>query len=278
MTPARSQIIRVSTDTEWTEAALTKAIQKTWSLDQRGLPRFVVAVQVNNGAGFRYNRTLDAVVFDTWPTSGLYLHGLEIKCSKGDFRRELQDTAKFAEGAKYLDLFSIVASPGVADLDVMPAKWGLNSPTQSGTLKARRKHLMLHDEGKRNAVDRSFAAAFARALVTRSLSDDGQREAYEKGKAEATKTLDYELDEAQKEAESAKRTVMEFEAASGIALSGWRAGKMGEAVKFVMAGKLDLRFVYTNDLHELGEKLIALGDELDLLAGKMRLEAREIDP
>ena len=53
---------------------------------------------------------------------------------------------------------------------------------------------------------------------------------------------------------------------------------MGEAVKFVMAVKLDLRFVYTNDLHELGEKLIALGDELDLLAGKMRLEAREIDP
>jgi hypothetical protein len=278
MTPARSQIVRVSVDDVWTEATLTKAIQKTWSLDQRGLPRFIVAVQVNNGAGFRYNRTLDAVVFDTWPSSGLYLHGLEIKCSKGDFRRELQDTAKFAEVADHLDLFSIVAPPHVADVEAMPAKWGLYSPTKSGTLKARRKPMMLHDEGKRNSVDRSFAAAFARALVTRSLSDGGHQEAYEKGKAEATKALDYELKLAQGEAEKAKTMVQEFETASGIALSGWRAGKMGEAVNFVMAGKLDLRFGYTNDLHELGEKLIALGDELDLLAGKMRLKSGGIDP
>ncbi len=162
------------------EAELIAAAQKTWPM-HGPRPRYVTAVQVHNGAGFAYGRTLDLIVFDTWPSGGLHLHGIEIKCSQSDLRRELQDTAKSAEFSAFLDFFSVAAPAGIVDLGLLPPKWGLYCPTVDGTLKARRKPLMLHSEGKRHAMDRSLAAAFVRALVDRSLSAEALKAEYQRG-------------------------------------------------------------------------------------------------
>lgn len=246
------------------EATLTKAILKTWNLDSFR-PRYITAVQVNNGAGFAYGRTIDAIVFDTWPSSGLHFHGLEIKVTKTDLRRELQNTQKFAEFAPYLDLFSIVAPKGIADLKLLPPKWGLYVMTDEGTLRARRKPLMLHDEGKRKTISRTMSAAFARALVVRSLSNEATIAAYEDGMESGKNELAYELKVANKTLESLRDTVAAFEKESGITIVSWRGKEIGQIVHMILNGGLERKIRYAPNVRKLGEQMLKLADEMDEL-------------
>jgi len=260
--------------TEHTEATLTEAIKQTWRSDL-AQPRYVVAIQVNNGAGFNYGRTLDAVVFDTWPSKGLALHGLEIKCSKSDLRRELQQPAKFAEFAPYLDTFSIVGPKEVIDRDIIPKRWGIYVPDDNGALRTIRKPLYLHEPGERDreTCDRSFAAGFCRALVQRSLSTDAHKAAEEAGFEAGKASCAHDL----RQAAALKEVVEEFEAASGVSLNSYHGGiRIGEAVKFVLGGGLDTRFVYSSDLRDLGTRLLKLADELDALKDGLALERPEV--
>ena len=246
------------------ETTLTKAILKTWNLDSFR-PRYITAVQVNNGAGFAYGRTIDAIVFDTWPSSGLHFHGLEIKVTKSDLRRELQNTQKFAEFAPYLDLFSIVAPKGIVDLKLLPSKWGLYVETDEGTLRARRKPLMLHDEGKRKTISRSMSAAFARALVVRSLSNEATIAAYEDGLETGKKDMEHDLKVANRTLESLQITIDAFEKASGITITSWMGKQIGEIVNMILNGGLERKIRYAPNVRKLAEQMLKLADELDEL-------------
>lgn len=258
--------------TEHTEATLTQAIRRQWGCVDAKQPRYVVAVQVNNGAGFSYGRILDAVVFDTWPSKGLLLHGMEIKVSKPDLRRELQDTRKFAEFAPHLDTFSIVAPKGVASLDLLPGRWGLYCPDDKGGLRTQRKPLMLHDDGHRKEINRSVMAAFCRALVARSMSREGLKEEYDRGLAAGKEIAERETARLRRDHENLSDAVAQFEAASGIKVDTWDdVGRIGEAVKFVRSGGLDSRFSYSADLRDLGNRLLSLADELDVMKDQMRV-------
>ena len=252
--------------TEQTEATLTKAIHRTWPYsDMR--PRYVVAVQVNNGAGYAYGRTLDAIVFDTWPSGGLTLHGLEIKVTKGDLRRELQNIKKYADFSQHLDYFSIVAPKGVVDLKLLPPKWGLFQPTDEGKLRARRKPLSIHADD-RPTLSRSMSAAFVRALVSRSLSSEATAAAYARGMESGKERGDWKIKELSRNLDSLKQSVQEFENASGVKIKSWSGEKIGEAVALVLAGGFEQRIRYAGNIRNLGEKIIQLADELDALKHK----------
>lgn len=250
--------------TKLDEGTLTKAILKRWPLGNPR-PRYVTAVQVNNYAGFGYSRTIDAIVFDTWPGPGLHLHGLEIKTTKADLRRELQNTKKFHDFANHLDLFSIVAPKGIVDLKLLPPKWGLYILTDDDNLRARRKPLMLHDEGGRKTINRSFAAAFVRALITRSLSHEATAAAYSQGREDGEQSADYDKNVALDKLEKIQTSIDDFEKSSGIKITNWQAGQMGEAVNLIIKGGIKSRIRYAPDVRKLGEHLIKLADELDEL-------------
>ena len=251
---------------EQTEATLTTAIHRTWPYsDMR--PRYVVAVQVNNGAGYAYGRTLDAIVFDTWPSGGLTLHGLEIKVTKGDLRRELQNTKKYADFSQHLDYFSIVAPKGVVDLKILPPKWGLFQPTDDGKLRARRKPLSIHADD-RTTLSRSMSAAFVRALVSRSLSSEATAAAYARGEKSAKQRGEWKIKDLSRNLDSLEQSVSEFEASSGVRITSWNGEKIGEAVTLVLAGGFEQRIGYAGNIRSLGEKIIQLADELDALKQK----------
>ncbi len=252
--------------TKYTEATLTEAIHQTWPYsDMR--PRYVVAIQVNNGAGYSYGRTLDAIVFDTWPSGGLTLHGLEIKTTKEDLRRELQNTKKYADFSAHLDYFSIVAPKGIVDLKLLPPKWGLFQPTDDGKLRARRKPLSIHSENHKT-ISRSMSAAFVRALVSRSLSSEATAAAYARGEDSQKQRGEWKIEELSRNLDSLKQSVSEFETASGVKITSWNGGKIGEAVTLVLAGGFEQRIRYAGNIRSLGEKIIQLADELDSLKQK----------
>src|ERR1700693_1206177 len=59
-------------------------------------PDYGIVFEVAKSTGHAAHRHLDAVAMDLWPSRGLELHGIEIKVSKQDLKRELADPAKGA--------------------------------------------------------------------------------------------------------------------------------------------------------------------------------------
>lgn len=253
---------------EHTERTMLDRIRRTWGADGNQ-PRYVVAEHVNNGAGFSYGRTLDAIVFDTWPSKGLLLHGLEVKVSTSDLRRELQDTRKAGAFFPYLDHFSVVAPQNViaAARAEVPKRWGIYQPTDDGRLRAVRKPLMLHDDGQRETLDRSLMAAFARALVQRSLSREAEEAAYSRGESEATKRAAFEIEQAKRSAEGIVASAKAFEEASGIKIDQWNGGSVGEALAAFqkLRGRGYLGGLPVEKAQRLAEDIATLADELATL-------------
>ncbi len=261
--------------TEHTEATLTSLILQTWTFTS-GRPRYIVGIQVNNGAGFQYNRTLDAVVFDTWPSSGLSLHGLEVKTTRADLRRELQNTKKFADFGKHLDHFSIVAPTGVANLDMLPETWGLYCPDGNGKLRARRKPLMLHDHLRNpKEMTRSLAAAFMRALVARSIDAEAQAAEYDRGYTNGLAEGKNKSKRAVVKTEALQGAIDKFEEASGVRIDTYNGKRIGEAVDFIMRGGLEDRVRFAPNIRELGTKLIDLADQLEDISGRLKVEGSQ---
>lgn len=258
---------------EHDESTLTKMVIKHWGAhDARA--RHIVAVQVANGAGFGYNRILDVIVFDTWPSKGLLLHGLEIKVSEADFRKELQDTRKFADFAPHLDTFSIVAPQGIVKKELLHDRWGLYTPTSVGDkLRTAKKPLMLHD-GTRKEISKSIMASFVRALVARSLSVEGQAEKYEEAfeaGVQSVKSNRLDTSFAQQDLERARKSISDFEEKSGVKITTWNGSRIGEAVKIVESKILQNRDHDIALLRKLSSKLSGLGNDLETLDKSFRV-------
>lgn len=243
------------------EKDLTDAVLNRWATGNP--PRYVAAVQVNNGAGYSYTRTLDAIVLDTWPSSGIIFHGLEMKTTRSDLRRELRNPRKYREFEPFLDRFSVVAAKGVLGLDLLPDKWGAYVLKDDGNLHTLRAPLPLHDDHP--DFPRGVVAAFSRALVERSLSEDAKKRAYERGKAHAEERAQRKIEDCKRKLNAMNQSMVEFEEKSGLKLKSWSAGEMGEAVSLIMAGGLERRLRFVHDIRDVGERMVQLADELDAL-------------
>ena len=55
-------------------------------------PEFVFLEEVRNGTGYArgHIRTADAIIMGTYPSRGLYMHGVEVKISRQDWLNEFQ--------------------------------------------------------------------------------------------------------------------------------------------------------------------------------------------
>lgn len=87
---------------------------------------YAVMFEVADGTGASAKRYADAVVMSLWPSRGLELHGIEIKVSRSDYRREAADPAKAESVARFCDRWSVYTAPGViGDIGAVPPAWGV---------------------------------------------------------------------------------------------------------------------------------------------------------
>ena len=109
------------TKTKFTSAELRQAMSKRWAP-----PEYAVMWEVGRATGAVHNqRYADAVIMSLWPSRGLELHGVEIKVSRADWRREAADPSKAEAVAAYCDRWWIHAGPGVIqDTSELPPMWG----------------------------------------------------------------------------------------------------------------------------------------------------------
>lgn len=131
-------------------------------------PNFGILYEVAQATGFNANRHLDAMAMGLWPSRGLHLNGIEIKVSRADFRREIEQPQKAEELAKYCDYFFVAAPRGVVPVAEVPEKWGLLEVLETGKIretKAASKHDALPPH-------RNLMAALFRAAMRPAGADD----------------------------------------------------------------------------------------------------------
>lgn len=89
-------------------------------------PEWAIMWEVANATGYAQRRFADAVMMSLWPSRGLELHGVEIKVSRSDWKREKDNPRKAEEIAQFCDRWWIYSASGVIrDLSELPMAWGL---------------------------------------------------------------------------------------------------------------------------------------------------------
>ena len=121
-----------------TERAMLDLVHARFNVHNGVSPRYVVAEHVGLDPMWPA-RILDAVVADTWRSGAFALHGIEVKISRSDLVRELDDPNKAGAFCAHLDFFwlAVPDKRTIRDLAV-PAKWGVLTVCNGGLRQARR--------------------------------------------------------------------------------------------------------------------------------------------
>lgn len=174
--------------------------------------QWLCAGEVSNSTGGGLRR-LDFVAVNCYESNGYGIHAFEIKISKSDLRRELEDPSKHNIFFDWVDTYSICAPDYVLDAEyksLIPPRWGIYTLStrivkdeESGQtkeeryLKTVRKPLNLHDD-KDLEIKRSFAMALLRAIrnqnAQRFYLEDIMKKEYERGLSDAVCGNTHELE------------------------------------------------------------------------------------
>ncbi len=137
--------------------------------------QYVCAAEVGCATGWA-NRHVDFMAIHCFESEKFLIEAFEIKISKADLKRELEDPSKHNVFFDDIDTFWIVAPEGVLDnLDILPAKWGVMKVYRSSdgeiALRVARKPVALNDDKDHwRKLSRSFAASMCRAINAQSLT------------------------------------------------------------------------------------------------------------
>lgn len=229
-----------------TAADMRQAIMKTYAA-----PEWAVMweVALTTGAVAGKQRYADAVMMSLWPSRGLEMHGVEIKVSRSDWKREAADPTKAEAIAAYCDRWWVFVGPGVIhDVAEIPPNWGVREWDGK-----RWKTLQDAAQNKDVATcDRRFLASLLRRgdEAERRRIDAEVRKAVDAAREEIDRRVKSEVEQRSRDSQQAVDWVNKFGDVTGIDLrAGWYssfkdAKEVGAAVNLV----LDTGFegVYSN--------------------------------
>lgn len=129
--------------------------------------RYVLAEHVRDDGTFA-RRTADLLVRDLWKSSGLALHGFEVKVSRPDWLTELRDPSKAERFKVHCDYWWLAVSDAAIVRDDLPAGWGLivqRGDTMRIAVQAPKLQPIPMDAAMRASMDRAIAKTSRRHLV-----------------------------------------------------------------------------------------------------------------
>lgn len=140
---------------------LVKMVRQRYPTERPdGYQKYVVLEQVPDGTGYGQSRWIDVAVFDMWPSKGLLREAFEIKVSRSDFVRELQNPNKYKWVQESFHCFWFVAPQDVIQLAELPANVGWMAPR--GNKLVVKRHAVRNPDPK---LDDTLLAAFMRAAA-----------------------------------------------------------------------------------------------------------------
>lgn len=88
-------------------------------------PEWLIGYEVGNSTGAQVRRHADAVVINTYPSKNFEIRGFEIKVSKQDLKKELENGAKADEIAKFCHYWFLVTPKDLTKDFIIPEPWGI---------------------------------------------------------------------------------------------------------------------------------------------------------
>lgn len=193
-------------------------MRKRW-----GAPEWAIMWEVGEGTGANVGRYADAVMMSLWPSRGLELHGVEVKVSRSDWKREAQDPRKAEAVAKYCDRWWIHTPPGIVeDVSELPPAWGLRE--FDGKVWRTIREAEKTDAAP---ISRPFLAAMLRradGIIEQQIRDgvaasrEGEQEREKERNERFAKAVEEAADRKTRGIEKVKEKLESFEAAFGKGL------------------------------------------------------------
>lgn len=170
--------------------------------------QYAIATEVGLSTGGS-RRRIDVVVVNCYNSNSFRIDGIEIKVSKADLRRELEDPDKHVAFFELIDYYTLACPNGIADLSILPPKWGLLEVSKDGTARFARRPLALHDEVNRT-VTRGFFAGYVRAIQQYAPSIEALDAEYKRGHADGREDMRRQLAYNQRRVEEQAKDLDEF--------------------------------------------------------------------
>ena len=197
-------------------------------------PAWITFSEVSDGTGVNIARYADAIAMSIWPSRGYDLNGFEIKVSRSDWLKELNDPSKSWPIQRFCNAWWVVAAnEDIVKDGELPKTWGLMVP-KGGKLKVVSKAPALKPE----RMDRAFVASIlrrqyqcqeflAKKAVEAAVGDrvDSRRVARQEDIDLKARARDLEF-----ENQRLRTSIGDFERVSGIKLTQWNGEKMGELI------------------------------------------------
>ena len=229
---------------------------------------YALLQEVGNSTGFSCSRHADAIAMSLWPSRGLQVIGFEVKCYRQDWLRELNEPEKADAIAKFCDQWWLVApTDEMVPVAELPPTWGLY--VSDGTKLIVKKQAPTLES---QPLSRGFVAAVLRKAsegqdnLVRLAKDAALMEAREEFDARPRPPASVAEAELRKESDRLRKMIDEFEAASGVKIESWDAGRVGEAVA-------RFRTMYVTPeaqlkrLHDNAKEIVkAIGEEIKAVA------------
>jgi hypothetical protein len=223
----------------WSEGTVLDAIE---TASHPNADAWVFLRQVPDGTSMAKERTADAMAIGCWnSTGGNVIHGYEAKVSRSDWLKEIQQVEKSARFTQQIHYWWIAAPEGIVKLEEMPADWGLKIVRRDAAGGYRVKVAKPATLHKKPVISfglvcamtrRAFRASPDRKALSIKLAAELERgiqigEGRNKRNLDATSLMEVQ------ELQRLKRTVEDFEAASGVKISMWQGEEIGDAVRVV---------------------------------------------
>jgi len=191
--------------------------------------------ELSNATGDLRTRRADAVVLGIWPSTGYVLQGFEIKTSRADMDKELNDVEKWEAIGKYCDRWWLVVSDkSIVDLKRLPVVWGVMYPTKKRLKVYRPAAKLTPDPWPKRfviAMILNYAKTVEREKAKLAgLLNNKYREGYADGQKKVTAT-------ANEEHRRLTRSVAEFEETSGLIIDKHNGQYLGKAVAEYMKNR-----------------------------------------
>ncbi len=260
-----------------TEQTITVLLRRKYGADSGNGPAWAFVPQVRNDAGFRANRTCDAIAMSLWPSRGLTLHGHEIKCSRSDWLNEYRDPSKAEAFAVYCDYFwLVIGDRKIIQAGEVPETWGV--------MLAHKTRIDVLQEPTKNEnvqpIDRGFLAALLRqAGVVANLPPEeiarARAEGYQEGLAHGQDSREREKEllerrtgDLQDRLDDLYKTIGLDDLTLVAALKTWdyrRREAFYQAIRAVMSGEQDIKHL-EGRLQRLVKDAGVLGEQAQRIA------------
>lgn len=240
------------------------AMSKRWAD-----PEYALMWEVAEATGMNSGRRADAVIVSLWPSRGLEIHGVEIKISRADWRREAADPTKAEAISKYCDRWWVHTSPDVVDdISDMPPAWGLRE--WNGSRWKTRKEA---EKTEAQPVTRQFLASLLRRAdgTMQRLIAEAHREGrakvhdeLESQRENFAKLVKQEVERRTARQDAKFKRLEEFEAAFGSLDQFRDYRKLGEAAQALDRCNSHMYAPLANKLRDAATAIEMVNNELIL--------------